>query len=70
MNVKVPDYLQRWLRSEASLVGLGVAEYVSRALRAQIDQDRAERESEGGNDKARRERARAEAADALAERDD
>jgi hypothetical protein len=69
VNVRVPDYLHRWVRSEAGMTGLGMAEYVARALRAQVDRDRAEREDDEHNEEARVEEAKAEAQRALSHGD-
>lgn len=65
MNVPVPEYLQRWVRSEAGLAGLKMPEYVARALYHQVLNDRAARERPDHDETARVEQARAEAARAL-----
>jgi hypothetical protein len=49
--------------------GLGMAEYVARALRAQVDRDRAEREDDGHDEEARVKEAKAEAQRALSHGD-
>jgi len=70
VNVKVPDRLKRMVDSEAALVGLRLHQYVARALFNQVKADRAARDGGTANESARVKKARAEADEALSQRDD